>query len=338
MSLQKQAGGPQAEGKSSHKPENIVLPERDLLSREEDWLGMLPLEMFGPGTIRGGNLNDLPLPTVQRQALASQIGQAYGNAALRKLAATSRNQVMRQPTTSDGTAAPAAAPTTDGAAQGNSEYKFTPYGTFEVYPDDFVGPLPVANYAEGFWPVRQAVYNQIESVVASIGGGGAGFILSGDQPFKSAVLMDLAWLMTSGVGMELIEAIVATGKTLTILSTTGGNTTAYIPDADSYEIPSPTGEGPPAPGPGANVVIEYNTSVWNPYGDVEVWMTRPPAIGLAHEMVHAWTGMSGIRAVGETGGVRRRELQATGLGEFANAVLSENRFRAAFGLPPRPRY
>jgi hypothetical protein len=55
-------------------------------------------------------------------------------------------------------------------------------------------------------------------------------------------------------------------------------------------------------------------------------------------MVHAWTGVYGTRALYETAGVKRRELQATGLDEFATARLSENRFRVAFGLPERPVY
>src|SRR5262249_11374483 len=141
-----------------------------------------------------------------------------------------------------------------------------------------------------------------------------------------------AWLMTSSIGRELIDAMVITGKNLTIQETAGGNSTSYNPDADSWENTDGT------PGRGADITINYNTVEQNPYGGAEPWMTRPPAIGLAHEMIHGWTGMIGTRARGTTGGVNRRELQATGLGAYANAIFTENRFRAAFGLPLRPRY
>jgi hypothetical protein len=209
----------------------------------------------------------------------------------------------------------------------------TAYGTFLVYPDNFVGPLPVPDRtsAEG-WPVREAVFARIQEVIDAISGGTSTIVIDGTDAFRTSVLTDLAWLMTVDVGRELIAAITATGKTLTIESTAGGNATSYDPDADSWENADGT------PGAGSDVTVSYNTEEWNPYGGDEDWMRRPPAIGLAHEMVHAWTGMTGTRARGETEGVRRRELQATGLGEFSAARLTENRFREAFGMPLRPRY
>jgi hypothetical protein len=208
----------------------------------------------------------------------------------------------------------------------------TTHGTFLVYPDNFVGPLPVARRENDGWPVRESVFRRIEEVISTISGGKSTITIGGDDAFKASVLADLAWLMTADLGRELLDAITATGKTLTIEPTAGGNTTAYNPDGDSYENADGT------PGAGANVTIGYNTTEWNPYGGVEDWMRRPPAIGVAHEMVHAWTGMIGTRARGETGGVRRRELQATGLDEFAGVRFTENRFRAAFGMPLRPHY
>lgn len=233
------------------------------------------------------------------------------------------------------TAAPApnqsVAPPADDTAL-SSRIEFTDYGTFDVYPDNFIGPLPAADRTGASWPVREATFQWIQTTMASVKGATSGIMLEGNAAFKSVAMLDLAWLATESVGRELIEAMVGSGKNLTIKATTGGNTTSYNPDDDSWEHDDGT------PGLGANITINYNTTEWNPYGGTEAWMRRPPAIGLAHEMVHAWTGMMGIRARGETDGVRRRELQATGLGEFSNAKLSENKFRAAFGLPLRPRY
>lgn len=206
----------------------------------------------------------------------------------------------------------------------------TDYGIFLVYPDN-VSLLP-SEYLDTEWAITETAFARLEIAMEAIANGMADIEIDGDEAFKLAVNMDLAWLMTQSVGQELVDAIVGSGKKLKIEATTGGNETAYEPNDDSYERPDGS------PGPGADVTIGYNTQEWNPYGGDEPWMIRPPAIGLAHEMVHAWSGMTGVRALGETDGVRRRELQATGLGEFANAAFSENRFRAAFGMPLRPEY
>jgi hypothetical protein len=263
--------------------------------------------------------------------LSRSIAAAVGNRAFTGLIARARRQdamLMRQ---EGGTATTSAPAPTDAPA--GPQTVTTDYGTFAVYPDDFVGPLPAAEAGAGHtWPVRQADYARIQVAVESVRGGAAGVVVEGSETFESAVLLDLAWLLTQSVGRELVDSIVGTGKTITIKQTGGGNATGYASNADSYERADGT------PGPGSNTTVDYDTGEWNPYGGTDAWMRRPPAIGLAHEMVHAWTGMNGTRALGATAGVNRRELQATGLGEFSGAALTENRFRAAFGLPLRPRY
>jgi hypothetical protein len=271
--------------------------------------------------------------------LSRTVAAAVGNRAFTGLVTRAQQQgagLMRQ---EGGTATSSAPESTDAPAPesidtpAGPETVTTDYGTFAVYPDDFIGPLPAAKAGAGHtWPVRQADYARIQIAIESVRGGAAGVVVEGSATFKSAVLLDLAWLLTQSVGHELVESMVRTGKTVTIKETGGGNATGYASDADSYEREDGT------PGPGSNTTVDYNTGEWNPYGGTEAWMTRPPAIGLAHEMVHAWTGMNGTRARGETAGVKRRELQATGLDEFSSAALTENRFRAAFGLPLRPRY
>jgi hypothetical protein len=170
----------------------------------------------------------------------------------------------------------------------------------------------------------------------------------GDNDFKREVLLDLGWLMTSGPGQDLVNSITARSFTLTIKK--GDNGTGYNPDADSWErvddgTPSTSGTGTMSktiPGPGANTTISYdphNDRTVPPPPDKpdEAWMTRPPAIGLAHEMVHAWSGIYGMRAKGydASGWMPRKESQAIGLGEWERAAFTENRFRAAFGMPLR---
>lgn len=208
----------------------------------------------------------------------------------------------------------------------------TDYGTFAVYPDNFVGPLEVADPtgASGGWPVRESTFGQIQAAMESIAGGEAGVKIEGKKTFKAAVLMDLAWLMTQSVGYELIASIVGTGKTVTIKATKGGNTELGGADGFIKE------DG--KPGPGCDTTVKFNTGEWNPYGGDDEWMTRPPAIGLAHELIHAFVDMGGMTPRGKTDGTPNYELQTTGLGDYEKEIYTENKFRAAFGLPLRPRY
>ncbi|PKN57073.1 MAG: hypothetical protein CVU56_12850 [Deltaproteobacteria bacterium HGW-Deltaproteobacteria-14] len=211
--------------------------------------------------------------------------------------------------------------------------KTTDYGKFIVYPDDFVGPLPVNDRAADTWTLHQKDYDELIAKLDAVKGGTSKIKLSGDATFKSGTLLDLGWLMTVGVGQQLIGELAAASFTTTIEKTDGGNACGYDPDADSWE----TTDTPPQKGPGANATVYYNPARLQ-IGDGAGWKTRPPAIGLAHELVHAWTAVNGQRARGVTEGTNNRELQAVGLGAYKDAVISENQFRAAFGLPTRPVY
>lgn len=266
--------------------------------------------------------------TGQRQSAMLQLQVQYGNNAVQRLI------IQRDDDQQNMSTDPSSESATDQSEATGPEIEEvnTPYGTFAVYPDNFVGPLEVADPtgAAGGWPVRRSTFDQIETAMESISGGGADIEIQGTATFKSAVLMDFAWLMTQSVGYELIESIVGTGKKMTIVSTNGGNRATGTGGAWLNEDSTP--------GPGSDATVHYNTGEWNPYGGDEEWMTRPPAIGLAHEMIHAFTYMSGTTARGETDGTDTRELQATGLGAYEEAVYTENRFRVAFGLSERPRY
>ncbi|GIK55932.1 MAG: LysM peptidoglycan-binding domain-containing protein [Chloroflexi bacterium] len=211
----------------------------------------------------------------------------------------------------------------------------TEFGSFDVYPDEFVGPLPLSVRSAESWPIRQSEYDALMDRLTEVSNNTFNLIVTGTDDFKTGVMLDLGWLMTSGVGQMLVQEIQDSPHTVTIQMGGGGNATSYNPDADSYERPV----SPPEAGPGANVTITYNPNTLFIKDGTLDWHHRPPAIGLAHEMVHAWTGVYGTRALGtDAAGVNRRELQATGLGEFATARITENQFRAAFGLPLRPVY
>jgi hypothetical protein len=58
--------------------------------------------------------------------------------------------------------------------------------------------------------------------------------------------------------------------------------------------------------------------------------TRPPAIGLAHELCHAWRNVTGQRFFEDAtrAGVDDDEVMTTGFPPYENEVISENMFRA----------
>ena len=262
--------------------------------------------------------------------LATTLGnQAFTNLVQR------REAMLLRDNGGTATAAPAAPVT--------PRQKSTDFGVFMIYPDGTkLGPAayhqmePGAMGPTDAFRVTEATFARIELALTAVKAGSGWLKIEGSAAFKGKVMPDLAWILTSSVGGEFWDAMAKSGHKMTIEETSGGNATGYDPDADSWE------KDDGSPGKGCDVSIDYNPGEWNPYGDTEEWMTRPPAIGLAHEMVHGWTGMIGTRAKGtvDVSGVteKRREMQATGLGDWEKAKFSENKFRAAFGLPLRPRY
>jgi hypothetical protein len=202
--------------------------------------------------------------------------------------------------------------------------------SFLVYPDEFAGPLAAANYISGNWPITQSHLNQLTAALESLAGGASGVLIAGDQAFRSAVIRDMAWLMTADSGRSLMEAVLNTGKTLAINKSNvpGLNDTQF----ESIENAQVSAGG--APGPGSNASIRYDVGKQFIGDGSEEWMRVPSPISLGHELVHAWDGMSGTlsRSVGA------RERRAVGLNEFVAAPFSENRFRQELGLVLRPRY
>lgn len=89
------------------------------------------------------------------------------------------------------------------------------------------------------------------------------------------------------------------------------------------------------PGIGSNTRIYYDP-MWSPGG-------RPPAVGLFHELVHAYYFAKG-KNLGredssiETQGGRHFELMSVGLPPFQNKKYSENKMRAAWPYPARTQY
>jgi hypothetical protein len=200
----------------------------------------------------------------------------------------------------------------------------TAFGTFELHPDG--EPLPVAEPGAGHvWPIGESMFARLQASMALIGGNEGALRVVGSrsrsrEEFLPVVLLDLAWLQTQPLGADLIAEIFKTGKVALILETPGLNRTVHEDLDDAC-----------TPGVGSNVRIDYDPGLEVLGDGSQAWMHRPPAIGLAHELVHAWTCMTGTRARDDA----ESERQAEGVGEFQHGTFTENRFRTAFGLDPR---
>ena len=235
--------------------------------------------------------------------------------------------------------APEAAPET-APTQGGTEPAVGPigmsteFGSFEIYPDDFVGPLPVSVRNAETWPIKQTDFDMLQLRLTAVKEGSSNLSVNGSDTFNTAAYLDLAWLMTSGVGQELIQELQASGHAAQIIESAGGNSETPAVFDDGCE----TTDVPPQAGPGTDATVNYNPNrLFIVDGSLD-WHTRPPAIGLAHELIHAWADMNGRSARGDTGGTPNYERQTVGLDEYRNDRLTENRFRGAFNLPLRPVY
>ena len=210
----------------------------------------------------------------------------------------------------------------------------TEFGSFDIYPDDFVGPLPLSVRTAESWPIKQADFDVLNTRLTAVKEGSSKLSVDGTDTFKTGVYLDLAWLMTSPVGQELIQELQNASHTVKIVEGAGGNGE----NAENFDDGLETTDAPPKAGPGSNATINFNPLKLSIGDGTLNWHTRPPAIGLAHEMVHAWADVYGRTGRGETGGVKRYEHQAVGIEDYKEARISENKFRAAFGLPIRPVY
>ena len=142
---------------------------------------------------------------------------------------------------------------------------------------------------------------------------------------------------------ELIETMQDTannqGHTTTLTLTPDGNAAGGYSDGSArFMVDPPAGSSdPPTPGVGTSLTVWFNPT--RTFAGTA--MERPPEVGWAHELVHAYQAMAGIMIDGtrQNPGHSRptniRELQAVGLEEFAGDPFTDNAFREERGLPTR---
>ncbi|QFT30903.1 PAAR motif protein [Labrenzia sp. THAF82] len=103
--------------------------------------------------------------------------------------------------------------------------------------------------------------------------------IEGTEQFREQTVQALAKIAQTPSGAKLLTDLHNSGKTITIKETTGGNkVTGFTNDGKLDSSGNP--------GSGCDTTVHYNPNRTS-YGTAQPWQTRPPEIGLAHELIHA---------------------------------------------------
>jgi uncharacterized Zn-binding protein involved in type VI secretion len=157
--------------------------------------------------------------------------------------------------------------------------------------------------------------------------------IEGSPEFQAQVKKDIEAIAKTSTGKKLLDAIENSGKSITIKKTVGGNSVS-LPKSTEWRKTD-----------GKNAMGTDSTVNYNPdrkaLGTQE-WETRPPAIGLAHELVHAQHAAEGSI---DTSPVpydskpdptdpkhivkeKQEEVRTTGIPPYDDEPYSENKIRA----------
>jgi hypothetical protein len=172
---------------------------------------------------------------------------------------------------------------------------------------------------------------------------GKGLIIKGDPAFQSKVLADLGKIAGTPTGAKLLSSIENSGKTVTIVKTSGGNTE----NADNFNNGLRKADG--TPGPGSNSTVKFNPDKTQIGDGSEPWMNRPTSVGLGHELIHAAHDANGTTEYDHSNpskSPQNYETQTVGLKDTKNGApvdysgndFTENKLRKDLGEPERPRY
>jgi hypothetical protein len=174
-----------------------------------------------------------------------------------------------------------------------------------------------------------------------------GIILKGDKDFVEKTQRRLDEIAGVPTGERLLGSLSSRGLTVTLVPSSGMN------DArpDNYRAALATGKSLRwmdesgrerairGCGGGSNTTIKYNPDL-STIGFAAAWQRQPPAIWLAHELIHADDAAYGRMDPEMIDGVRNYERQAIGLPPYELKEFTENRMRAEWRepQPPRPLY
>jgi uncharacterized Zn-binding protein involved in type VI secretion len=186
--------------------------------------------------------------------------------------------------------------------------------------------------AEAFTPKAKTPREELLDRIKS---GNSNLKVEGTDEYKEKVYKNLDTLSQSPTGLKLLESLDKSDNTTTIKATEpgkGNTETAENFNDGLYD----TANG--KPGPGTNTTVSFDPDRKKING--EDWMTRDPAIGLGHELIHAHHDVNGTTATpddvdyvdadGNNASAPGYELQTVGLGPYKDNELTENKIRQEF--------
>lgn len=163
--------------------------------------------------------------------------------------------------------------------------------------------------------------------------------IEGDEEFRKKTIAALDQINKTKTGSALLDSLDKSGKVVTIKPTKKGNRCTFSNDA----FIQANGKK----GKGSNSTVYFNPDR-KTIGSKK-WETRPPAIGLAHELIHAQHGAEGSidikkvqndekkdpsnpKAFAKT---KAEEVRTVGLSPYENEPYTENKIRSEW-KPKQP--
>jgi Effector protein len=172
-------------------------------------------------------------------------------------------------------------------------------------------------------------------------------IIKGTEEFVEKVRSRLDSIAAIPIGEGLLQSLARSGRSINIVP--GSRTNDARPD--NYRAAVAPGKvlkwrdesgqerAIRGDGTGSDTTIKYNPDLAS-IGSNEAWQQQPPAIWLAHELIHADDAAYGRMDPEYRDGIRNYERQAIGLPPYDQKRFTENKLRAAWSEPQplRPRY
>jgi NleD-like pathogen effector protein (putative zinc metallopeptidase) len=174
-----------------------------------------------------------------------------------------------------------------------------------------------------------------------------GIVIKGAKGFVGKAQSHLDQIARVPTGGRLLRSIASRGLAVTLVPSSRVNEArpdnyrAAVAQGKSLRWRDEAGRNRVVRGSGvgSNTTIKYNPDLLS-IGSFEAWQRQPPAIWLAHELIHADDAAYGRMDPEVVDCVRNYERQAIGLPPYEMKEFTENRLRAEWGepQPARPRY
>ncbi|MBE0659634.1 MAG: PAAR domain-containing protein [Bryobacteraceae bacterium] len=169
---------------------------------------------------------------------------------------------------------------------------------------------------------------------------GKSITITGDLEFKMKTLFSLGQIASTPTGEKLLKELGNGDKPVKIQKTTGGNSCSY-PAAGERKADG-------TPGPGSGSTVNYNPDKKS-LGPAD-WQTRPPAIALAHELIHSTQAAKGTMSDNKADNDNKPdptdptkkaqtyidELETVGIPPHDGGPYTENKIREEWP-PPQPK-